>query len=54
MTEDEKKDVIRYCIDLVQTHLEHDGRYCDTGEDMEWACRSECVEMAVKRLQALL
>jgi len=37
-------------IDLVQTHYEHDGGYCDTGEDMEWGCRSECVDMAVKRL----
>lgn len=37
-------------IDLVSIHYEHDGSYCDTGEDMEWSCRSECVEMAVKRL----
>ena len=38
-------------IDIITTHSEYDGSYCDTGEDMEWACRSECVEMAVKRLR---
>jgi hypothetical protein len=38
-------------IALLKTHTEHDGSYCDTGEDMDWACRSECVEMAVKRLR---
>lgn len=37
-------------IELLTTHTEHNGRYCDTGDDMEWSCRSECTEMAVKRL----
>jgi hypothetical protein len=39
-------------IRLIRTHTEHDGSYCDTGADMEWRCRSECVEMAVKRVEA--
>ena len=46
MTKQEFDKVIR----LVTTHTEHNGNYCDTGEDMEWACRSECIDMAVKRL----
>ena len=37
-------------IEIAQTHTEKEGGYCDTGEDMEWACRSECVELAIKRL----
>lgn len=41
-------------IALITTHTEHEGGYCDTGEDMEWACRSECVELAVKRLRKLV
>jgi len=39
--------------DLVGTHTEHNGQYCDTGEDMEWSCRSECVEMAIERIKSL-
>lgn len=38
---------------LVSTHTEHNGDYCDTGGDMEWQCRSECVEMALNRLSQL-
>ena len=38
-------------LELITTHTEHNGNYCDTGEDMEWGCRSECVKMAVERLQ---
>ena len=46
--ENELLKIVKYNL---TTHTEHDGRYCDTGEDMEWACRSECVEMAVKRIR---
>lgn len=46
MTKAEYKKV----IELVTTHTEHKGNYCDTGEDMEWSCRSECVDMAIARL----
>ncbi len=45
-----KKEELEKIIEIISTHSEHDGRYCDTGEDMEWACRSDCVEMAIKRL----
>lgn len=47
MTQDEFNKV----IELVGTHSEHNGSYCDTGEDMDWACRSECTEMAIERLK---
>lgn len=40
-------------INTITTHTEHDGSYCDTGEDMEWACRSDCVSLAVARIRAL-
>jgi len=40
-------------IEIISTHTEDEGGdYCDTGEDMEWACRSECVSQAVHRLEA--
>lgn len=38
-------------LELLTTHTEHDGSYCDTGEDMEWACRSKCVQMAETRIK---
>lgn len=46
-----KEKIIKSIIDLIQTHTEHNGGYCDTGDDMEWFCRSECVELAIKRLK---
>jgi len=39
-------------IRIVETHNEGEGQWCDTGEDMEWSCRSECVKSALARLQA--
>lgn len=50
----ERDRVIDKCIELITTHTEHDGSYCDTGEDIDWSCRSECVDMAVARLSALM
>jgi hypothetical protein len=38
-------------IDIISTHDEGDGEHCDTGEDMEWYCRSHCVASAKERLQ---
>ena len=38
-------------INIISTHVEGEGEFCDTGEDMEWACRSECVDLAIKRLR---
>ena len=49
-----RRDTIKKCMELVSTHTEHNGNYCDTGEDMEWACRSECTDMAISRLAKLL
>jgi len=49
-----RKKVIKECIGIIQTHDEGDGSYCDTGEDMEWGCRSTCVEKAVQRLLSSL
>ncbi len=45
------KEQLDKVIDLITTHTEHVGGYCDTGEDMEWGCRSECMDLAVKRLK---
>ena len=45
------KEEIEKVIDIISTHTEREGAYCDTGEDMEWACRSKCIELAIKRLQ---
>lgn len=47
MTPDELGKIIY----IISTHDEGEGEYCDTGEDMEWGCRSECVESAVRRLR---
>jgi len=47
MTDQELKKI----IELITTHTEHQGEYCDTGEDMEWGCRSNCVELAVERIK---
>lgn len=38
-------------IEIISTHDEGEGQYCDTGADMEWACRSDCVELAIDRLR---
>ena len=37
-------------IQIITTHDEGDGEYCDTGDDMDWGCRSHCTESAVNRL----
>lgn len=44
-------EILNEVVKVVSTHTEHDGGYCDTGEDMGWACRSECMELAIKRLK---
>ena len=49
-----REETIMKCMALVNTHTEHNGNYCDTGEDMGWACRSECVDMAEARLEKYL
>lgn len=48
-----REGVLEEAIALIQTHTEHNGSYCDAGYDMDWYCRSECVEMAVNRLKTL-
>lgn len=48
-------EVIKGCMDIVNTHEEgEDMGYCDTGADMECGCRSECVEMAMNRLNKVI
>ena len=47
MTKEELKEV----IDIITTHRAGEGEFCDTGEDMGWKCRSECIELAVERLK---
>ena len=46
MTKEELEQVIK----IISTHDEGDGGHCDTGEDMECACRSDCVDKAIMRL----
>lgn len=44
-------EVLEAVISILQTHQDGEGHWCDTGADMEWACRSECVEAAIRRLR---
>lgn len=44
-------EIIAKFIEVITTHTEHEGSYCDTGDSEEWWCRSKCMELAVKRLQ---
>lgn len=50
----ERTALIEEIIGIISTHSEHEGSYCDTGADMDWSCRSECVQLAIKRLQSHL
>lgn len=46
-----KEEILDKIIELISTHdKEEDLGYCDTGEDMEYSCRSECASMAVRRV----
>ena len=45
------KEELEKIIQVISTHSEHEGSYCDTGDDMDWACRSNCSELAIKRLR---
>lgn len=48
-----QEETIKEAIKIIGTHAEgEDLGYCDTGADMENACRSECVKMAISRLNA--
>lgn len=40
---------MKKAVELFTAHEEGFGQYCDTGADMEWSCRSECVEHGVGR-----
>lgn len=48
------EDGIKKAMELYQTHEEGFGDYCDTGEDMEWCCRSKCVEHGTERCKKFL
>lgn len=39
-------------IRIVGTHRDGEGDYCDTGDDMDWSCRSKCTDLAIERLAA--
>lgn len=38
----------------ISVHKPGEGQWCDTGEDMDWACRSDCVRIALKALRETL
>ena len=44
------KEELHKVIAIITTHAEGEGQYCDTGDDMDWFCRSECMSLAVDRL----
>ena len=57
LAEGEKNGIakgLKKAVEIMKYHPEGEGEWCDTGEDMEWACRSECVERAIKRITAAL
>ena len=49
------KEELNKIISIISTHSDDEGRdrgaYCDTGEDMDWGCRSECMQLAIRRLK---
>ena len=49
------KKLLEEIIKIISTHSEDEGddrgAYCDTGADMDWYCRSNCMEFAIKRLK---
>jgi hypothetical protein len=47
----DEKELLNKIIDIISTHEEGDGDYCDTGEDMDWCCRSDCTKAAIERLK---
>lgn len=51
--ENAKREGIRDTVACFTTHDEGFGAYCDTGEDMGWSCRSDCVEHGVNRARRL-
>ena len=44
-------EIIKSFINVISTHTEKIGGYCDTGNDMDWFCRSHCMELAIKRIK---
>lgn len=48
---DEQLEIVAKCIELFETHDEGFGYWCDTGDDMEWKCRSDCTEHGVNRVR---
>lgn len=51
---EERERVKKLAMDSFMTHEEGWGSYCDTGADMEWACRSDCTEHGAKRFLTAL
>lgn len=50
-----RQSTIKECINISGTHDRSDDLgYCDTGSSEEYACRSECVDMATERMKKLL
>lgn len=49
----------RYNEDLIieinkVVHDEGDSSHCDTGEDMEWACRSQCTKEILQKVRTII
>jgi hypothetical protein len=54
MNIEDYKQGVRDAIQIMSIHPDGEGKWCDTGEDMEWACRDKCVELGVKRVELLI
>jgi hypothetical protein len=47
----------QYALSIVEQARIHDegqGGYCDTGEDMQWSCRSECADLLIAKARRLV
>lgn len=52
--EQARREGVENAIKLLRQHPAGEGGYCDTGEDMEWSCRSQCTRFAVQRIKSKL
>ena len=48
---DEELSLVVKCLELFETHEEGFSFWCDTGADMDWACRSDCTRHGADRVR---
>ena len=47
-------ELVEALIHVLKYHNEGESYFCDTGEDMDWYCRSSCMELAIDRINQKL